>query len=160
MKLTPKQRRFAELYVELGNASEAYRQAYDVGENTSIETIKSKASHLKAQDNISTTIKRLQNDLQLQSQIDRSFIVQKYLDVINTHLGYKEAIAKDGILSKKDKEKIYAMSNSGYIKGSDVNTALKEISRMMGLDKVEEKKQEAQTINNIQINIKRDNDNE
>ena len=27
--LTPKQERFAQLYVELGNASEAYRQAYE-----------------------------------------------------------------------------------------------------------------------------------
>ena len=27
--LTPKQERFAQLYIELGNASEAYRQSYD-----------------------------------------------------------------------------------------------------------------------------------
>jgi len=29
MTLTPKQEKFAQLYVEIGNASEAYRQAYD-----------------------------------------------------------------------------------------------------------------------------------
>ena len=28
-RLTPKQQKFADLYIELGNASEAYRQAYD-----------------------------------------------------------------------------------------------------------------------------------
>ena len=27
--MTPKQEKFCQLYVELGNASEAYRQAYD-----------------------------------------------------------------------------------------------------------------------------------
>lgn len=30
-KLTPKQEKFAQKYVELGNASDAYREAYDVG---------------------------------------------------------------------------------------------------------------------------------
>ena len=33
-KLTPKQRKFAEEYVNTGNASEAYRRAYDVGKIT------------------------------------------------------------------------------------------------------------------------------
>jgi hypothetical protein len=39
-KLTPKQRKFAEEYVNTGNGSEAYRRAYDVGPNTSLDTIK------------------------------------------------------------------------------------------------------------------------
>lgn len=38
-KLTPKQDHFARVYVETGNASEAYRQAYDVGENTTPEAV-------------------------------------------------------------------------------------------------------------------------
>lgn len=29
VKLTPKQEKFCQLYIELGNASEAYRQSYD-----------------------------------------------------------------------------------------------------------------------------------
>ena len=33
-KLTPKQSKFAEEYVNTGNASEAYRRAYDVGQDT------------------------------------------------------------------------------------------------------------------------------
>lgn len=36
-KLTPKQEKFCQLYIELGNASEAYRQSYDansMNENT------------------------------------------------------------------------------------------------------------------------------
>ena len=31
MKLTPKQERFCQLYIELGSASEAYRQSYNAG---------------------------------------------------------------------------------------------------------------------------------
>ena len=44
-KLTPKQEKFAQLAVTLGNQSEAYRQAYDVS-NKGAEWIAYKASHL------------------------------------------------------------------------------------------------------------------
>ena len=46
--------KFAILFVETGNASEAYRQAYDT--NGSPATIKVKASQLCAKDNIRVTI--------------------------------------------------------------------------------------------------------
>ena len=46
MNLTPKQEAFTLKYVECGNASEAYRHAYDVGEDTKLETIHVKASEL------------------------------------------------------------------------------------------------------------------
>lgn len=42
MKLTPKQERFCQLYIELGNASEAYRQSYDV------KKMKAEAVHVNA----------------------------------------------------------------------------------------------------------------
>ena len=38
-KLTPKQESFCLAYIETGNASEAYRQAYDVGPKTKPETV-------------------------------------------------------------------------------------------------------------------------
>ena len=39
MKETPKKAKFAKLWLELGNASEAYRQSYDVSANTKPETV-------------------------------------------------------------------------------------------------------------------------
>ena len=57
---------------------------------------------------------------------------------------------------KADAQKVYTMSNSGYINGTNVIAAINGIAKLMGLDKVEEKKQEAKVINNIQINIKRE----
>jgi hypothetical protein len=53
-------------------------------------------------------------------------------------------------------KKVYALSNSGFVKGADVISAIDKVVKMMGLDKEDEKQQTAQTINNIQINIKRD----
>ena len=47
MKLTPKQQKFAELYVQLGNGSEAYRQAYDVAETTTAKVCSVRAAELK-----------------------------------------------------------------------------------------------------------------
>ena len=48
INLTPKQEAFALAYVETGNQSEAYRMAYDVGENTKPETVWKRASELMA----------------------------------------------------------------------------------------------------------------
>ena len=58
-KLTPKQEKFCQLYIELGNASEAYRQAYSC-DKMKPETIKVKASQMLDKDNIRITISELQ----------------------------------------------------------------------------------------------------
>ena len=48
-KLTPKQEKFCQLYVELGNASDAYRQAYNVDDNTLSHTCTNNGYKLKTQ---------------------------------------------------------------------------------------------------------------
>lgn len=58
--LTPKQEAFALKYVECGNASEAYRHAYDVGENTKPETVWENASKTLADTKVSTRVMELQ----------------------------------------------------------------------------------------------------
>ena len=55
--LTPKMEKFAMLFVETGNACEAYRQSYNT--KGSLATIKVKASQLCARDNIRITIDKL-----------------------------------------------------------------------------------------------------
>ena len=57
--LTPKQEKFCLVYMETGNASEAYRQAYDVREGTKESTINRKAKTLVDQSNISARISEL-----------------------------------------------------------------------------------------------------
>lgn len=58
--LTPKQEAFALAYVETGNASEAYRRAYDVGENTKPEVIWVKASETLSHGKVSVRVAELQ----------------------------------------------------------------------------------------------------
>ncbi len=57
--LTPKQEAFARAYVETGNASEAYRRAYDA-ENMLPETIWPEASKTLANHNVATRVMELQ----------------------------------------------------------------------------------------------------
>ena len=59
MPLTPKQEAFALAYVETGNASEAYRRAYNA-ENMKPAVIAVKASELLAHGNVSVRVKELQ----------------------------------------------------------------------------------------------------
>ena len=59
MNITPKQEAFAQKYIECGNASEAYRHAYDVGEETS-EWVKVEASKLLKDPNVALTVIELQ----------------------------------------------------------------------------------------------------
>lgn len=59
--LTPKQEAFAQAYVETGNASEAYRRAYDA-ENMKPTTIMVKACHTLALDKIRARVGQLQGE--------------------------------------------------------------------------------------------------
>ena len=61
LKLTPKQEAFAQAYVETGNASEAYRRAYDA-ENMKPTTIVVKACQTLARDNIKIRVGELQGE--------------------------------------------------------------------------------------------------
>lgn len=59
MSLTPKQEAFCLAYIETGNASEAYRRAYDA-QNMKTEVIAVKACELLANGNVSVRVKELQ----------------------------------------------------------------------------------------------------
>ncbi|MGX5708254.1 terminase small subunit [Brucella lupini] len=60
MSLTPKQEAFARAYVETGNASEAYRRAYNVGEKTKPESVWQKASAILAEVKVQSRVQELQ----------------------------------------------------------------------------------------------------
>jgi len=155
MKLTPKQEAFVNKYMECGNASEAYRFAYDVGEDRSGKSISVDVNELLKHPSVSLVIKNLQAELKLKHEVTRSRMVDECFDIINKHKKLRSAF--DGkTISASDMKKVYAMANSGFINGGNVMTAISQIVKMMGLDKEDEKQATAQTINNIQINIKRD----
>lgn len=67
-KLTPKQEAFALKYVECGNASEAYRHAYDA-ENTKQEVIWVKASEVLSNGKVAVRVMEIQREAAERTQV-------------------------------------------------------------------------------------------
>lgn len=68
MALTPKQEAFALAYVETGNASEAYRRAYDAG-GMKPASINRKAKELLDNGKIAARVRTLQSDAEQRHKI-------------------------------------------------------------------------------------------
>src|SRR5438045_997748 len=60
--LTPKQEKFAQKYIELGNAAEAYREAYDA-ENMKPVTVRRKAAELLENGKVAAYVRALRERL-------------------------------------------------------------------------------------------------
>ena len=150
--LTPKQEKFAQLYVELGNASEAYRRSYDVSDSTSNEVIHVKASELLSNGNVSVRVEELQNALKTKHNITQEWIIEQHKEIIEWYKELKELARRDD-LTKEQKSRVYMLKD--LIKGSDYRGSLDSITKMLGLNKPEEHKIEhevKQVTNNIKQN--------
>ena len=150
-KLTPKQRKFAEEYVNTGNGSEAYRRAYDVGANTSLDTIKVNSSKLLADTNILLTIQKLQDKQAKHFEITRSDVAKGYLEIIQAWRSLMQLASKE-TLTKDEKQKFYLLKE--MVKGSDYRGAYDSLAKMFGLNEPD-KAQIDQTIREIQVVINR-----
>ncbi len=153
-KLTPKQRKFAEEYVNTGNASEAYRRAYDVLETTSNDVIKVKASELLKNGNIAVTVNELQKKEAESFQITRKEVAEGYFKMIKSWEYLMDLAAKEN-LTKDQKAKFYLLKE--MVKGSDYRGAYDSIAKMFGLNAPDKQEIES-TVHNININIKRGSD--
>ena len=153
-KLTPKQNKFAEEYVNTGNASEAYRRAYDVAETTSNEVIAVKASELLKNGNISVRVKELKTKEAEAFQITRKEVAEGYFKMIKSWEYLMDLAAKEN-LTKEQKAKFYLLKE--MVKGSDYRGAYDSIAKMFGLNAPDKQEIES-TVNNININIKRGSD--
>jgi hypothetical protein len=60
-ELTPKQEKFCNLYIELGNASDAYRQSYNT--KADHKSVNVRASELLKKSNITVRVKQLQKEV-------------------------------------------------------------------------------------------------
>lgn len=108
MKLTPKQEKFAQVYVETSNASEAYRQAYDASKMKP-ETVTVAASKLLSNYNVTTRVQEI-----------------------------REGVAKMQLWSKEDSIKILSGIAKGDDKDArptDKVNAVKALNSMHGWDK-------------------------
>ena len=151
IKLTPKQRKFAEEYVDCGNGSEAYRRAYNVKPTTSNDVIKVSANELLTNPNISLTIDKLRKQQADKFEITRSDVAKGYLEIINAWRSLMVLASKEK-LSKHERQKFYLLKE--MVKGSDYRGAYDSLAKMFGLNEPD-KTQIDQTIKEIQVVINR-----
>lgn len=105
--LTPKQERFAQLYVELGTAAEAYRRAYD--SEGKPEGVQVSASRLLADPKVSLRVEELRERL-------AELAIWKRLDSLNT---LAEIARKE---QAQDKDKVAAVKAINSMHGWDKAT--------------------------------------
>jgi uncharacterized protein YmfQ (DUF2313 family) len=118
------------LVVKLGNQSEAYRQAYDVKETTTTESVNVQASVLMSDLNISLRVEELREQTKKAHAIDRDRMVKYNLRLVEAweelwELGKKENKTKEEI------QRFYLCKD--LVKGSDYKSCLAEISKLTGL---------------------------
>src|SRR5262245_210507 len=75
-ELRVKQERFLQLFLEKGNASEAYRQAYDVSPGTKPETIHRCAAELLVNPKVTTRLEQLRAELRERNAITLDHLVE------------------------------------------------------------------------------------
>jgi phage terminase small subunit len=76
-KLTPKQEAFCQAYIETGNASEAYRRAYDVSPDTKPETINRKAIEVLQNGKVTARIEAARQQLAEKHEVTADRIVRE-----------------------------------------------------------------------------------
>ncbi len=141
-KLTPKQEKFCNLYIELNSQAAAYLEAYDVSETTKRETVRSLANRELKKGHIRVRIVEIQNELGEQYKIKQGYIITKLLDVINSAEETFE-LAKLVDADKEERTRFFRMMNQ--TKNSDILSALSQLAKMLGLNEVE-KSEVKQTI--------------
>ena len=77
IKLTPKQERFCQVYIETGNASEAYRQAYNA-EKMRPDTVNNKAYGLLQKGGIRARLDELRAELKQRHVVTIDRVLDEY----------------------------------------------------------------------------------
>ena len=102
--LTPKQEKFCHVYMETGNASEAYRQSYNC-EKMKPASVNRKAKELMDNVKISARLTELKEKLQEVSNIKKERLLYE-LEAITTSKITDYVELKNGLLQFKDFDKL------------------------------------------------------
>lgn len=87
LNLTPKQESFCQLYIELGNASEAYRQSYDA-DSMNENTVHVKASELLSNGKVAVRVEQIRKEHSMRHNIT--------VDTLLIELEEARKVARDG----------------------------------------------------------------
>lgn len=146
LKLTPKQEQFCQLYIELGNASEAYRQAYDA-DSMSEGTVNTKASELLKNGKITVRLKQIRTH----HQVRHNITVDMLLDELE-----QARLAAKGDETRRPQANVMIAATMGKAKilGLDRISRLVAKKHELEIAKIEAENNEDDD-NTVQINIVR-----
>ncbi|MFC2112106.1 terminase small subunit [Bacteroidota bacterium] len=145
IKLTKKQEDFCQAYVDSGNASDAYRESYNVS-RMKTETINRSASELLKNHKITTRIEQLQQNLRKVSNIQRERLLYELFAMATSSIpDYGQFTRKTqsftiknfNSLTDMQKRAIQSMTPTKYgysIKLHSKESAIEKIIRMLGYE--------------------------
>lgn len=143
IKLTPKQESFCNYYIETGNASEAYRRAYDT-EDMKVETINRNACGLLKNNKIAARIEELQKDVRNSSDITKEQILFDLKAIMDAKItdyldfdGYNITFKDFSTLTEKQIKAIESIKegkNGIELKLHGKSWTIDRICKMLGFD--------------------------
>ena len=119
-ELNPKQEKFCQLYVQLGNASEAYRQAYN-------STAKPESVHVRASEHLSNSK------------------ISVRVDEIREALRANHGITLQDLLKELEEARKAALSAETVQSSAAVNATMSK-AKLLGFDKPENRKDDEKPI--------------
>lgn len=132
--LTPKQEAFCLKYIELGNASEAYRQAYNA-ENMKPESVHRKAAELLADGKITARIEALQAEHMKRHNLTVDKVITDLLEQCAVCMGKKSVKTTITIKNNQNGE-IKCVEVDRYIfEAAGANKALELLGKHLGMFK-------------------------
>ncbi len=140
--LTVKQGSFCQKYLECGNASEAYRFAYNC-EKMKPETIKRKAAEVMANGNVTATLNNLRAKAEERAELKMDEVVRLLSDAIMADV--TDYVTPDGKIRVEDIQKmpvekrrliesIQATKDGVKISLMGKASAIERVSKMLGWD--------------------------
>lgn len=122
--LTIKQETFCQKYIETGNASEAYRQAYDA-ENMKPETVAKRASELLVKGDIAGRLAELRQAVQVAHNVTVGSLIAELEEARQVAKGREQGAAM--VSATLGKAKLAGLDNEGGTPGGDLPKVLSDL---------------------------------
>ena len=138
-KLTIKQEKFCNYYIECGNASEAYRRAYNA-EKMADKTIWERASRLLLECKVSARVEELRAELKEKSDLKKEDTVRWLADLINFEPAEYLYVKSVNDIPKKYRRLVQSLrpTEDGFlIEFCDKQKAIDQITKMLGWNEAE-----------------------
>jgi phage terminase small subunit len=141
-KLTPKQERFCLLYIELGNAAEAYRRAYACA-NMAPGSIHREASLLASNPKVTQRLAQLRSQAADKAVLDKSWVLERLKQNVEVSLAERTLTLK---VHHRDKETGVVTVSEVEVSAHDAqaaNRGLELLARTLGLFEIDNSQQGA-----------------